>query len=83
MPLVCDFALASFSSKLVLVGGCFFGKVCTNQVYQLDLEWEELPPMPTKRAQAVAVGYENHLVVAGGRNNEHLTVVEVYNSESK
>ena len=84
-PLVCDFTLASFSSKLVLVGGCYFSKVCTNQVYYLDLEleWEELPPMPTRRAHAVAVGYQKHLVVAGGRNDKDLTDVEVYNSDSK
>ena len=37
--------------------------------------------MPTKRSSAVAVGHEDYLAVAGGRNEEKefLTVVEVYN----
>ena len=37
--------------------------------------------MLTKRSSAVAVGHEDYLAVAGGRNEEKefLTVVEVYN----
>ena len=65
-------ALAVYNNQLVLVGGSdHFTHTCTNElrVLQNDEEnWTKpLPPMPTKRFNASAIGSGRHLAVAGGK----------------
>ena len=82
-----SYVLAEFCLKLVLVGGFIENDTDTDKVWSLNSKvnkWEEMPPMPTKRSSAVAVGHGTYLVVAGGRKAaEHLMVVEVYDDHSK
>lgn len=81
------FALATYHSQLVVVGGveCVFSKQsCTNKLWMLNEEsWQSLPPMKTKRQFASAVGHGDYLIVAGGEDEESMTdildVVEVFN----
>lgn len=73
LPWVTEFALSTYHSKLVLVGGkeqSVFSK-CTNKLWASGdgINWQpSLPPMPTKRFSPVAVntGDPEYLVVAGG-----------------
>ena len=65
-------ALTVYNKQVVLVGGCDHSThTCTNElrVLQNDEEnWTKpLPPMPTKRYNASAVGTESLLAVAGGQ----------------
>ena len=69
------FALTTYHSQLVLVGGReyrdkdeFTNKLWTlNEHGQLQHRWQEtLPPMRSKRHSACAVNYRDHLLVAGG-----------------
>ena len=65
-------ALAVYNNQLVLVGGSDHSThTCTNElrVLQNDEEnWTKpLPPMPTKRFNASAIGSGRHLAVAGGK----------------
>ena len=78
------FALITYHSQLVLVGGKEFvgerkdGPV-TNKLWTLTGrdQWREtLPPMTTKRCKASAVEFAESILVAGGEN---VNVVEVYN----
>ena len=64
------YALATYHSQLVLVGGVNpdTGRA-TNQLWVLDKQHhrtQPLPPMKTKRYQASAVSMGDHLIVAGG-----------------
>ena len=79
------YALATYHSKLVLVGGRNLNtKEATNQLWVLDEQnrWTQpLPPMTTKRYKASAVSLGNHLIVAGGQGGSHacpLDEVEMY-----
>lgn len=80
-----SYGLTSYHSQLVLVGGknpTNFGH-STNRLWVLDEEhhWTEpLPPMLTKNCGASALGVGNHLIVAGGLNDElgPLDVVQIY-----
>ena len=84
------FALTTYLSQLVLVGGVeddydeYQWYSCTNKLWVLnestqDLQ-EKLPPMKTNRQFVCAVSYEMYLLVAGGENDvDLLDVVEVYN----
>ena len=75
-------ALASYNENLVLAGGVV-SRQYTNQLWMLgeDDHWQQpIPPMPTPRAQASAVSYGHHLIVAGGQCSvgSILNTVEVY-----
>ena len=78
-------SLATYQSKLVVVGGCLPSTYeLTDQVLTSTVgeDWQaSLPPMPTKRYETSAVSAPSSevLVVAGGRvsNGRGLDVVEV------
>ena len=81
------FALTTYLSQLVLVGGNIENVSgpdnTTNKLWTLSEhnQWQEtLPPMKTKRYDACTVNYRDHLLVAGGLNSRgfSLTVVEIY-----
>ena len=63
---LCNFAMASLDGQLVLAGGS--GDDSRVAVLSKDeTEWTfPFPPMPTGRPWAVAVGFQNHLIVACG-----------------
>ena len=74
VPAVCGFALTTYHSQLVLVGGWTDGKKVLNTLWASadGTNWQEtLPPMPTSRYGAAVVntgssGGPECLVVAGG-----------------
>ena len=83
------FALTTYHSQLVLVGGREFvgdrrdGPV-TNKLWTLTEhdQWREtLPPMTTERRSVSAVEFADNILVAGGQNDEerNIDIVEVYN----
>ena len=86
------FALATYHSQLILIGGFeYIGETeqavmkATNKLWILKgpKQWRQdvLPPMPTKRCSASALGYEDHLIVAGGQDVstfDCFDIVEVY-----
>ena len=84
-------ALAVYNKQLVLVGGKDHSThTCTNEIRILHNEEEEwtqlLPPMPTKRCNASAVGIGSYLAVAGGHGpvRHHpipLDTVEIFDSQ--
>ena len=83
------FALTTYHSQLVLIGGMeYVGKNVegniTNKLWTLseDDHWQEtLPPMRTKRRRACAVSYSDHLLVAGGITSKGISnIVEIFNS---
>ena len=79
------YALTTYNSQLVLVGGADPDTLeATNQLWVLNEQchWTQpLPPMIIERYQASTVGLGDYLIVAGGcdgSNDGHLDVVEVY-----
>ena len=92
-PGVFKFALASYKSKLVLIGGRQYiwnqdGKSATiidiSKILVLDfatlkLQDQVIPSMQSNRVSACAVSSGDHLIVAGG---DKANTVEVYNSDS-
>ena len=86
---VCSFALVTYHSQLVLVGGWVLvgdGRVgsVTNKLWTLTEhdQWREtLPPMTTKRYSLSAVEFADRILVAGGWNDKGRSIdfVEVYN----
>ena len=86
---VCWFALITYHSQLVLVGGREYvgewidGPV-TNKLWTLTEhdQWREtLPPMTTKRWGASAVEFADNILIAGGMDDKwsSIDIVEVYN----
>ena len=83
------FALITYHSQLVLVGGREFvgdgrGGLVTNKLWTLTEhdQWREtLPPMTTKRYSASAVEFADNILIAGGEDDEEgsIDIVEVYN----
>ena len=79
-----NYALTTYNSQLVLVGGRDpITENITNQLWVLDEQWhwiQPLPPMTTGRSRATSVNVDHYLVVAGGLDDEldPLDVVEVY-----
>ena len=79
-----NYALTTYNSKLVLVGGRDLNtETITNRLWVLDEQWhwtQSLPPMTTGRSRATAVSVDHYLIVAGGLDDEldPLDVVEVY-----
>ena len=82
------FALITYHSRLVLVGGMEFvreyedGPV-TNKLWTLSEydQWREArPPMATKRHSASAVEFGDKILVAGGEDDDwrNVDIVEVY-----
>lgn len=85
------FALTIYRSQLIIIGGFkFVGETeagileATDKLWTLNglKQWKEvLPPMPTKRCSASALGYGNYLIVAGGGEGitlDLLDIVEIY-----
>ena len=79
------FALITYHSQLVLVGGVE-GRVgpVTNKLWTLTEhdQWREtLPPMTTKRRWASAVEFADNILVAGGMDDKgrNIDIIEVYN----
>ena len=84
------FALITYHSQLVLVGGKEFAGEhewrdvpVTNKLWTLTEhgQWREtLPPMATERYRASAVEFADNILVAGGEDNwRNIDIVEVYN----
>ena len=83
------FALVTYHSQLVLVGGLEYigeGRVgpVTNKLWTLTEhdQWKEtIPPMTTKRHWASAVDFADNILVAGGSDDtgRSIDIVEVYN----
>ena len=76
------YALVTYQSQLVLVGGV---DICnhdiTNKLWVLDEEFtwtEPFPAMLRKCRGASATSINNHLVVAGGHDKSALTLVQVF-----
>ena len=89
-PGVCQFALTTYDSQLLLVGGKkyvgeYSGPVTvTNQLWTLDEQngWQEnLPPMKVGRMCVSAMGYGDYLLAAGGWGDKRCDIVEVYNGQ--
>ena len=72
-------ALAAYQNQLVVAGGCLRSHYVTNKVWVLDekeQEWaESIPPMPTARYDATAMGIDDYLTVLGG---SYMNIVEIY-----
>ena len=91
---IADFALASYKSTLMLIGGteyefCRFSsseKSPTKKVWflndQYELQEADIPPMNVNRKSAQAIGNGKHLIVVGGDHGKTKTV-EVYDSDTK
>ena len=86
------FALVTYHSQLVLVGGKEFvgerkdGPV-TNKLWTLTghNQWREtLPPMTTKRRHMLAVEFADDILVAGGVDDDrrNIDIIEVYNGHN-
>ena len=79
------FALITYHSHLVLVGGLDHGSGSfSNKLWTLTShnQWREiLPPMTVKRSSASAVQYAKNIIVAGGMGDQRreIDIVEVYN----
>lgn len=84
-----QFALTTYRSQLVLVGGIeTSSKLVTNQLYSTDtanIDWKPFTSMPTKRfsLSAANTGNPEYLVMAGGVNADYRMVdtVEVFADE--
>ena len=79
-----DFCMTSLNGQLLLAGGgdSDGNDVNTIAVWDSDRgEWvHPYPPMPTRRSQSAAVGYQNYLIVACGWLT--MDIVEVLDSSS-
>ena len=83
------FALTTYCSRLVLVGGMEYvdknveGSI-TNKIWTLSEgnQWQEtLPSMRTKRRRACAVSYSDNLLVAGGITSDGISnIVEIFDT---
>ena len=77
------YALATYQSRLVLVGGVDISNhEITNQFWVLGEEFtwtEPFPAMLRKCRGASAVSVDSHLIVAGGHDKGALTLVQVFN----
>ena len=83
---VCGYALATYQSTLLLAGGEEKPGFATKKVWDLkkSCSWQTtLPELKIERSNAVAVGIKEHLIVAGGLNNdmEGVSEVEVFNGD--
>ena len=87
---VYHFALTTYKSQLLLVGGKLLeDKKVTNRIWTLGegtMPWkEELPAMLIKCHSASAIEYKDNVIVAGGAQKatqSDIDVVEVYNGHS-
>ena len=80
-PVEC-FTIATLRGQLLVVGGLDkSNNKTTNTILTFDeqtQEWvQSYPPMPTKLAEVIAVGYQDHLIVASGKNSESNSVARV------
>ena len=63
----CLFGMTVLDNKLIIAGGETKIGNTTNKVLVLDKgQWKDYSKMPTARSDAVAVGYQSMLIVAGG-----------------
>ncbi len=81
------FAMTSLDNRLVLVGGCDpKNKKRTNQIGIIESgEWiHPYPPMNIARSSSIAASFNNHIIVAGGRDDKECTSsVEVLDVASR
>ncbi len=81
------FAMTSLANQLVLVGGCNPRNTkSTNQLAMFESwEWTHpYPPMNIARSSSTGVSFNNHIIVAGGRDDEGPTSsVEVLDVASR
>ena len=92
-----EFALASYKSKLLFLGGREYefdhssfctpkAKSLTNKIRflndQYQLQEADIPPMNKRRKSALAVSHKDHLIVVGGDEREPKTV-EIYDDQMK
>ena len=78
----------SYHSRLVLVGGVEIStEMTTNSLYlwngqRWELSLDELPSMPTYRSCASALNFDEHLLVAGGLDEQEIecNTVEVFSN---
>ena len=81
------FAMTSLANRLVLVGGYDpRNKKRTNQLAVFESgEWTHpYPPMNIARSSSTAVSFNNHIIVAGGRDDkERISSVEVLDVASR
>ena len=68
------FAMTSLTNRLVLVGGCD-SNTCSNQLAVFESgEWTHpYPPMNIARHFSTAVSFNNHIIVAGGCDDQGRT----------
>lgn len=90
--LTCYFAMASFDTKVLLIGGKEKNKSFSSRVQVLmpDGKFEDcgdIPGLPTARAGCMAASLAFNLVVAGGysedKNRDRVRTVEVFDRRSK
>ena len=94
---VAEFALVSYQSKLLLLGGREYkfdhngfctskGASPTKKVWMLNeqyhLQEADIPPMNTPRTYAHAIGHQNYLIIVGG-DDDNSNTVEIYDGEMK
>ncbi|XP_064389884.1 uncharacterized protein LOC135337826 isoform X2 [Halichondria panicea] len=81
------FAMTSLANRLVLVGGCDLkSDKRTDQLVVFESgEWTHpYPPMNIARSSSTAVSFNNHIIVAGGTDDEGRTAsVEVLDLASR
>ena len=91
-----DFCLATYQSKLLLIGGreckfdlngfCSANKSATKKVWilndQYQLQEADIPPMNKARKSALAASHQNYLIIVGGDDSKYSTV-EIYDGEKR
>lgn len=82
-----QFGMASFENNLVAVGGKEVGNLASNKIYTLDEDGQNwnacIPPMTFARVCPVVIGYEQFLIVAGGKKGSLDYNLEIYDHTSK
>ncbi len=77
------YALAVYQDHLVLAGGLLLSGTVTDQLWLTDKQQhtfvQTIPPMNTPTYGATAITTEEHLIIAGGDDeNSYLTTVQIY-----
>ena len=79
-----DYTLTVYGSELVIIGGTLMGHPINlvSSLSSMQNKWKDLHPMLTRRSSVTAVGYDDHLVAAGGKcGNKVCHEVEVFNGD--
>ena len=81
----CLFAMTTWKNKLVIAGGQDASQKKTNQIFTTDDgQWKTFSKMITARAYATAAGYQELLIITGGRDYTDMTLLstEVFDSNT-